>query len=175
MPIWLGVGGTPQSFVRAGCLGLPLMVAIIGGETHQFRPLIDLYREAGRRAGHSKETLRVGLHCLGYVANTSKQAADEYYPGYARMVDTIGRERGWPPSSRAQFDSQLGPRGAFLIGSVEEVASKLLRHSEALGGVSCITFQMDNEHLSHKKLMRAIELIGAGVIPALEKIRLSLT
>ena len=171
LPIWLGVGGTPQSFVRAGCLGLPLMVAIIGGETHQFRPLIDLYREAGRRAGHSKETLRVGLHCLGYVANTSKQAADEYYPGYARMVDTIGRERGWPPSSRAQFDSQLGPRGAFLIGSVEEVASKLLRHSEALGGVSRITFQMDNEHLLHEKLMRAIELIGAGVIPALENIR----
>jgi len=169
LPIWLGVGGTPQSFIRAGHLGLPLMVAIIGGETHQFRPLIDLYREAGRRAGHSKETLKVGLHCLGYVANTSQQAADEYYPGYARMVDTIGRERGWPPSSRKQFDSQLGPRGAFLIGSVEEVASKILRHSEALGGVSRITFQMDNEHLSHEKLIQAIELIGAGVIPALAR------
>lgn len=169
LPIWLGVGGTPQSFARAGSLGLPLMVAIIGGETHRFRPLIDVYREAGRRAGHSPQQLKVGLHCLGYVAQTSQQAADEFYPGYARMVDTIGKERGWPPSSRSQFNAQLGPLGAFLIGSAEEVADKIVRHSNTLGGVSRITFQMDNQSLSHDKLMQSIKLIANNVMPALRE------
>ncbi len=167
LPIWLGVGGTPASFVRAGTLGLPLMVAVIGGETHRFRPLVDLYREAGRRAGHPPETLKVGLHSLGYVAETTAQAAEEFFPGYARTFTDIGRERGWPPVTRAQFDAQRGPRGALLIGSPEDVAEKILRHSEALGGLSRVTFQMDNAHLSHENLMRAVELIGARVAPAL--------
>ncbi len=143
------------------------MVAIIGGETHRFRPLIDIYREAGRRAGHPPQQLKVGLHCLGYVAQTSQQAADEFYPGYARLVDTIGKERGWPPSSRSQFNAQLGPLGAFLIGSAEEVADKILHHSKALGGISRVTFQMDNQSLPHDKLMRSIDLIANGVMPAL--------
>jgi probable LLM family oxidoreductase len=100
LPIWLGVGGTPESFVRAGALGLPLMVAIIGGDTHRFRPLVDLYREAGKRAGYLPEQLKVGMHSLGYVANTTKQALDEFYPGYAAAMTKIGRERGWPPMTK---------------------------------------------------------------------------
>lgn len=165
LPIWLGVGGTRGSFIRAGRLGLPLMVAVIGGETHRFRPLVDLYRQAGRRAGHSPEKLKVGLHSLGYVANTTQEAIDDYYPGYAETFTRIGKERGWPPVSRARFDAQNGPSGALLVGSPEEVAKKILRHSKALGGISRFTFQMDNAGLSHEKLLRSIELIGTRVAP----------
>jgi probable LLM family oxidoreductase len=165
LPIWLGVGGTPASFVRAGTLGLPLMVAVIGGDTHRFRPLIDLYREAGAKAGHAPEKLKVGLHSLGYVAETTRQAADEFFPGYATIFTKIGRERGWPPVTRPHFDAQAGPRGALIIGSPEEVAEKILRHSESLGGISRLTFQMDNAHLPQEKLLKSIELIGAKVIP----------
>ena len=167
LPIWLGVGGTPESFVRAGALGLPLMVAIIGGETHRFRPLVDLYRQAGRRAGHPPEQLRVGLHSLGYVAETTREAAEDYYPGYARTFTMIGKERGWPPVTRGQFDALAGPKGALLLGSPEEVAAKIKRHSQALGGVSRVTFQMDNADLPHAKLLRAIELLGTRVAPLL--------
>jgi probable LLM family oxidoreductase len=164
-PIWLGVGGTPASFVRAGTLGLPLMVAVIGGETHRFRPLIDLYREAGRKAGHGTQTLKVGLHSLGYVADTTAQAVAEYYPGYAETFTRIGKERGWPPVTRSHFDAQRGPRGAFLVGNPEEVAEKILLHSNALGGLSRVTFQMDNANLSHEQLIHSIELIGKRVSP----------
>jgi len=167
LPIWLGVGGTPASFVRAGTLGLPLMVAIIGGETHRFRPLVDLYRDAGRRAGYPPEQLQVGLHSLGYVAPTTQEAIDDFYPGYARTFTRIGRERGWPPVTRAQFDQLLGPRGSLLLGSPDEVAAKIRRHSEALGGVSRVTVQMDNADLSHAKLLRSIELLGTRVAPLL--------
>src|SRR6195256_5921821 len=104
LPIWLGVGGTPGSFARAGTLGLPLMVAIIGGETRRFRPLVDLYWEAGERAGHPRDRLKVGVHSLGYVAATTQEAADDFFPGYARAMNSVGRERGWPPMSRAGFD-----------------------------------------------------------------------
>ena len=165
IPIWVGVGGTPASFVRAGKLGLPLMVAIIGGETHRFKPMIDMYREAGIKAGHAPEKLRVGLHSLGYVAGTGDEAVTDYYPGYAETFTRIGKERGWPPVTRAGFDAQRGSLGAFLLGSPEEVAEKIIRHSKALGGISRVTFQMDNAGLSHEKLMRAIELIGTKVIP----------
>ena len=169
LPIWVGVGGTPQSFVRAGALGLPLMVAIIGGETRRFRPLIDLYREAGRKAGHPPGRLKVGMHSPGYVAETTKEAADEYFPGFAKAVSDIGRERGWPAMTRRDFDAQLGPEGALIIGDPEEVATKILRHSEALGGISRITFQMNAASLSHEKMLRAIELIGARVAPAVRE------
>lgn len=165
LPIWLGVGGTPGSFVRAGMLGLPLMVAVIGGETHRFRPLVDLYRQAGAQAGHPPEQLKVGLHSLGYVANSTAEAVADYYPGYAETFTRIGKERGWPPTNRARFDAQNEPTGALLVGGPEEVAEKILRHSVALGGISRFTFQMDNAGLSHKSLLRAIELIGTKVIP----------
>ena len=169
LPIWLGVGGTPQSFARAGALGLPLMVAIIGGETRSFRPLVDLYREAGKKAGHAPEKLKVGLHSLGYVANTMEEAIADFYPGYAESMTEIGKERGWPPMTRSRFDPQMGPTGALIIGSPEVVAEKILRHAEALGGISRVTFQMDSAALSHAKLMNSIELIGAKVAPLVNK------
>jgi probable LLM family oxidoreductase len=166
-PIWLGVGGTPKSFVRAGELGLPLMVAIIGGETRRFRPLIDLYREAGEAAGHPPDRLKVGVHSLGYVAATTREAADDFYPGYARAVTDIGKERGWPPMTRGAFDAQRRPHGALLVGTPDEVVEKVIRHSDALGGISRISFQMNASSLPHAKLMRAIETLGTRVAPAL--------
>jgi len=169
LPIWLGVGGSPQSFARAGTLGLPLMVAIIGGETRRFRPLIDLYRDAGRQAGFSPDQLKVGVHSLGYVAQTKQQAADDFYPGFAKAIDTVAEDRGWGPMTRARFDAQLGLHGALLIGEPDEVVEKVLRHSEALGGISRITFQMNASSLPHAALMQAIELLGARVAPALRK------
>jgi len=167
LPIWLGVGGTPQSFIRAGRLGLPLMVAIIGGETHRFKPLIDLYREAGVKAGYSLEELKVGLHSLGYVAESKEKAIEEFYPGYAAAFTKIGKERGWPPVTRSHFDSQTGARGALVVGGPDDVAEKLIRHSEALGGVSRFTFQMDSAALSREQLLNAIELIGTKVKTAI--------
>lgn len=164
-PVWLGVGGSPNSFIRAGLLGLPLMIAVIGGETHRFRPLVDLYREAGQKAGHRPEDLKVGLHSLGYVAENSQQARDIYFPGYAETFTRIGKERGWPPVTRQRFDEQTGPLGAYAIGSPEEVAEKILRHSESLGGISRFSFQMDNAKLSHNQLMESIKLIGQKVSP----------
>jgi probable LLM family oxidoreductase len=169
LPIWVGVGGTPQSFVRAGVLGLPLMVAIIGGETRHFRPLIDLYREAGRRAGHSPDQLKVGIHSLGYVAETTQEAADDFFPGYARAFTDVGKERGWPAVTRAGFDAQRGSQGALIIGHPNEVVKKIVRHSKALGGISRITFQMNVASLSQVKMMRAIELLGTQVAPALRE------
>jgi probable LLM family oxidoreductase len=169
LPIWVGVGGTPQSFVRAGVLGLPLMVAIIGGETRHFRPLIDLYREAGRRAGHSPDQLKVGIHSLGYVAETTQEATDDFFPGYARAFTDVGKERGWPAVTRAGFDAQRGSQGALIIGDPNEVVKKIVRHSKALGGISRITFQMNVASLSQVKMMRAIELLGTQVAPALRE------
>jgi probable LLM family oxidoreductase len=165
IPIWLGVGGTPQSFARAGALGLPLMVAIIGGEPHRFRPLIDLYREAGRRAGVAPERLTVGIHALGYVADTDAQAADDFFPGYAESFTKIGKERGWPPVTRAQFEALRTPTGALLVSDPETVADKILRFDQALGGISRISFQMSVAALPHARLMHAIELLGSRVAP----------
>jgi len=167
LPIWVGVGGTPQSFVRAGALGLPLMAAIIGGETRRFRPLIDLYREAGAQAGQPVGRLKVGVHSPGYVAETTDEAIDDFIPGFARAVSDIGKERGWPAMTRKDFDAQLGPEGALIVGSPDEVVDKIIRHSTALGGISRITFQMNAASLPHEKMMRAIELIGTRVAPAL--------
>src|ERR1700691_5199001 len=169
LPIWVGVGGTPESFARAGMLGLPLMVAIIGGETRRFRPLVDIYREYGRRAGHAPEKLKVGVHALGYVAETTQQAIDDFFPGYAKSFTRIGKERGWPPVTRAHFDAVRGEHGALLVGNPEEVAEKILHHSETLGGISRISFQMDVAELPQAKHLRAIELLGASVAPALRQ------
>ena len=175
LPVWLGVGGTPGSFVRAGTLGLPLMVAIIGGEHHRFRPLIDRYREAGRRAGHSPDRLKVGIHSLGHVAKNSAKAADDFFPGYAKSFSEIGKERGWPPVTRAHFDALLGPTGALLVGDPETVAEKILRVNESLGGISRVTFQMSVASLPHAKMLRAIELLGTRVAPFVRKVLASET
>jgi probable LLM family oxidoreductase len=169
LPIWVGVGGTPKSFARAGALGLPLMVAIIGGEPQRFRPLVDLYRETGERFGHAPSQLKVGVHALGYVAATTQEAADDFFPGYALAVASVAKERGWGPVTRAGFDAQRGPQGALLIGEPDQVTEKILRHSEALGGVSRFTFQMNAASLPHAKLMKAIEAIGTHIAPAVRK------
>ncbi len=165
LPIWMGVGGTPASFARAGTLGLPLMVAIIGGEPHRFRPHIELYREAGRRAGFTPEQLRVGLHCIGFLGDTAQQAADDFYPGYAHTFTEIGKERGWPPTTRSQFDALRGPTGALIVGDAETVTKKILYINDALGGVSRITFQMGVSTLPHARMLRAIEILGNVVSP----------
>lgn len=169
IPVWIGVGGTPQSFARAGALGLPLMVAIIGGEHARFRPLVDLYREAGRRAGHAPEKLKVGVHSLGFVGETTEKAADAYYPGYAHAFTQIGKERGWPPVTRRQFDLVRGPEGALLIGDPVTVARKVLFVNEVLGGISRLTFQMTVAMLPHETMLQSVSLLGTEVAPLVRK------
>jgi probable LLM family oxidoreductase len=165
LPIWLGVGGTPQSFARAGFLGVPLMVAIIGGSFERFRPLVDLYRESGLRAGHAPEQLLVGVHAMGFVGETDESAKDAFFPGWSYMVGTIGRERGWSTPSRQQFDAMCALGGPFLIGSPETVARKIIDASAALGGISRITFQMSSASLETAAMKRSIELLGTEVAP----------
>ena len=165
LPIWVGVGGTPASFARAGLLGLPLMVAIIGGEPRQFAPLIDLYRRAGAQAGHSPDKLQVGLHVFGFVAESTRAAADTIYPGWNEMFTKVSRERGFPRPTRQQFDATSGPDGAFFMGDPQTVAAKIRRISEQLGGVSRLSLQMTNPRLSHEDLLRGIELLGTEVAP----------
>jgi probable LLM family oxidoreductase len=165
MPIWLGVGGTAASFARAGVMGLPLMVAIIGGEPHRFKPLVDLYRQAGERAGHAPESLQVGIHALGYVAETDKQAAEEFFPGYAETFSKIGEERGWGPVTRGQYNALLSDTGALVVGGPEAVAKKIRHYDRVLGGISRLSFQMSVAGLGHKKLMSSIELAGTKVKP----------
>jgi probable LLM family oxidoreductase len=169
LPIWLGVGGTPQSFARAGALGLPLMVAIIGGKPGRFGPLVDLYRETGKRFGYSPDRLKVGVHALGYVAPTTEQAIDDFFPGYVRAFASVAKERGWPAVTRAAFDAQRTPEGALLVGNIAEVVEKVVHYNEALGGISRLSFQMNAASLPHAKLMRAIEAIGTRVVPALRE------
>jgi probable LLM family oxidoreductase len=168
LPIWVGVGGTPESFVRAGMLGLPLMVAIIGGEPHRFRPLIDLYRQAVVKAGHAQDKIKVGLHVIGFIGDTASQAADDFYPGYAHTFTEIGRERGWPPVNRAQYEALRGRTGALFIGDTETVAEEILSVNEALGGVARVSFQMTVATLPQTKLLRAIELLGTEVAPIIQ-------
>ncbi|MGY1829497.1 LLM class flavin-dependent oxidoreductase [Geodermatophilus sp. SYSU D01180] len=165
LPVWVGVGGTPTSFVRAGLLGLPLMVAVIGGEPRQFAPLFDLYRQAGAQAGHAPERLQVGLHVFGYVADSTRAAADTIYPGWHEMFTKVSRERGFRAPTRAQFDATSGPDGAFFTGDPDTVAEKLLRISAQLGGVDRVSIQMTNPRLAHEDLLRGIELLGTEVAP----------
>jgi probable LLM family oxidoreductase len=167
LPIWLGVGGTPASFTRAGSMGLPLMVAVIGGETHRFAPLVKMYRQAGEKAGYKPEELKVGLHSLGYVADTTQEAVEIYYPGYKSVFDKVGKERGWGPVTRASFNAQSGFTGALLVGEPTQIAERIIRHSEALGGISRLTINMDIG-LPHDKMMKAIELLGTKVSPLLK-------
>ncbi|HJX43512.1 MAG TPA: LLM class flavin-dependent oxidoreductase [Geodermatophilus sp.] len=165
LPVWVGVGGTPTSFVRAGLLGLPLMVAIIGGQPRQFAPLVDLYRRAGAEAGHPPETLQVGLHVFGFVADSTQAAADTIYPGWHEMFTKVSRERGFARPTRAQFDATSGPDGAFFTGDPDTVAEKLVRISGQLGGVDRVSIQMTNPRLAHADLLRGIELLGTEVAP----------
>jgi alkanesulfonate monooxygenase SsuD/methylene tetrahydromethanopterin reductase-like flavin-dependent oxidoreductase (luciferase family) len=161
----VGVGGTPESFVRAGVLGLPLMVAIIGGEPRQFAPLIDLYRRAGEQSGHAPEDLKVGLHCFGFVGDDVAKATNAFYPGWAEMFTKVSQERGFAPPTRRQFDATRGPDGAFFVGDPRTVADKVHRVSEQLGGVERINLQMTNPRLGHEELLHSIELLGTEVVP----------
>ena len=165
LPIHIGVGGTPASAVRAGTLGLPLIVAIIGGQPSQFRPLIELYREAGRKAGHPPEKLTVGIHSIGFLADTNEAARETFWPAYCDSFGKIGRERGWPAPTRPQFDAQAGHLGALLVGDPEAVAEKILSTNRSLGGIARMTVLLDNHVLTHAQLMRAIELLGTKVAP----------
>ena len=165
IPIWLGVGGTPESFVRAGQLGMPLMVAIVGGNFDRFRPLIDLYRAAGRQAGHSTNDLKVGVHALGFVSDSDDSAKQSFFPGWFRLISKVGRERGWAPPSSAQFEEMCGDEGTFLLGSPQTVVRKVLAADRALGGVSRFTFQMSTAMLETAAMQRSIELLGEQVAP----------
>ncbi len=165
IPIIRGVGGSPASFIKAGEMGLPLTVAIIGGDTERFRPLVDLYRETYLANNHPEEEMVVNLHSLGFIGSDQQSALDTYYPGYAKMFNKIGKERGWPPVTRVGFEAQAGDEGALVVGDAHYVAEKIVRHSEVLGGINRFTFQMDNPLLTHEQLMKAIQLIGQEVIP----------
>ncbi len=165
LPMWIGVGGTPASFVRAGALGLPLMVAIIGGEPRRFRPLVDLYRRAGEAAGHDPSTLSVGVHCFGFVASSDREAADAFWPGYAAMMGGVGAERGFAPPTLAQYEAMRGEHGAFFIGSPDTVAKKISALSPALGGITRFTMQMTNSVMAPETMLAAIELLGREVKP----------
>lgn len=165
LPIRLGVGGTPQSVIRAANLGLPLVLAIIGGEPHRFRPLVDLYRDALRHEQRALEQHPVGIHCIGFVADTTQAAADQFYPSYAAAFTRIGRERGWPPVTRAQFDSLRDPKGALLVGDPTLVAEKIVRMHRALGGFARLSLVLNGGSQPHRETLRAIELLGTKVAP----------
>lgn len=166
LPIWVGVGGTPASFVRAGTLGLPLMIAIIGGSFDRFRPLVDLYYQAGEQAGHKREDLKISIHAMGFVGETNNEARDAFYPGWSRAMKDIGRERGFPPPSRAQFDALCGPDGAFLVGSPETVRDKMIAANATMVEISRITFQMSTAALETEQMQKSITLLGTEVAPA---------
>jgi probable LLM family oxidoreductase len=165
LPVWIAVGGTPQSVVRAGTLGLPLAVAIIGGEPERFAPLVELYREAGRRAGHDPARLKVSINSHGFVAETSAAAADAYFPPYAAVMSQLGRERSWPATTRGQFDAMRRLRGSLVLGSPQEVVDKILFQHE-LFAHDRFMLQMALGPMPHLDLMRAIEVYGAKVAPA---------
>lgn len=168
LPIWVAVGGTPESVIRAAKYGLPMGLAIIGGLPERFVPLVELYREAYKKMGHPQENLRVGINSHAYIADNSQQAADEFFPSYAESMSRIGRERGWPPTTRQQFEAMRSPTGSLLVGSPQQVIDKIL-FEHSLFGHSRFLAQMDVGALEHRKLMRSIELFGTIVAPAVRK------
>jgi probable LLM family oxidoreductase len=167
LPVWIAVGGTPRSAVRAGTLGLPLAIAILGGSPERFKPLVELYREAGERAGHDPATLDIGINTHGHVAPDGGAAADELFPPYAAMMDRVGRERGWPPMTRQQFDGNRTVHGALAVGSPQEVVEKILWQHELFGHQRYMMQIVGT--LPHRSVMRAIELLGTEVAPVVRK------
>lgn len=168
LPIWIAVGGTPESIMRAGNLGLPLALAIIGGEPHRFAPLIQLYRDTAQQAGHNPETLQVGINSHVFIADTSQQAADIFYPSYADIMSRIGRERGWGPMSRGQFEAMRGKRGSLMVGSPQEIIDKIMYQYELFHNTRFLA-QMSVGSVPHKQMMRSIELFGTQVAPVIRK------
>ena len=164
LPVWIAVGGSPDSVIRAGTLGLPLAVAIIGGLPEKFVPFVDLYRESVRRAGHDPSKLKVSINSHGYIADDSQQAMDESFPSFQLFMNKIGRERGWPPMTRDQFDASCSLRGANFIGSPEQIIEKILFQHE-LFGHQRLLLQLSIGTMPHEKVMHAIELLGMKVAP----------
>ena len=165
LPVWIAVGGTPQSVARAGVLGLPLAVAIIGGLPERFVSLVELYRNAARQAGHDPSTLPVSINSHGFIADDSRQAADDFFPTYNEVMTRIGRERGWPPTTRQQFEAGRAARGALLVGDPQEVIDKILFEHELFANQRFL-LQLTVGSMPHAKVMRAIELLGTVVAPA---------
>lgn len=168
LPVWVAVGGTPQSVVRAATLGLPMALAIIGGAPERFAPLVDLYRKAAEQAGRADAQLPVSINSHTYIADTGEQARDEFFPAYAAMMNRIGRERGWSSMTRAQFDALCAPRGALLVGSPDQVIEKILFEHQLFGHQRFLA-QISVGAMPHAKVMRAIELLGTKVAPAVRK------
>lgn len=168
LPIWIAVGGTPQSAVRAGTLGLPMALAIIGGLPEQFVPLVELYRDSGRRAGQDENQLKVSINSHLYVAEESQQASDDFFPGYAAIMSRIGRERGWPPLTRQQFEAGRNLRGALFVGSPQEIIDKIMYQYELFGHQRFLA-QISVGVMEHRKIMRAIELFGTKVAPVIRQ------
>ena len=168
LPVWIAVGGTPQSVVRAGTLGLPLAIAIIGGAPERFVPFADLYRESAQRAGHDPSKLELSINSHGLIADDGERAADIAWPAYADTMGRIGRERGWPPPTRRQFDAERSPRGAMVLGSPQQVIDKILFEHE-LFGMTRFLIQFSVGTLPHATVMRSIELYGTVVAPAVRK------
>src|SRR5581483_2602793 len=164
LPVWVAVGGTPQSVVRAGVLGLPLVLAIIGGQPERFAPLVDLYRQAGERAGHPAAALQVAINTHAFVAETSEAADKAFAPSYLAMMNRIGRERGWPPSGKPEYEALRSPRGALAVGSPEQVAEKILFEHQLFGNGRYVG-QMSVGAVAHRQVMRSIELFGTEVAP----------
>lgn len=168
LPVWIAVGGTPQSVARAGALGLPVALAIIGGEPHRFAPLFDLYREAARRAGQDQAKLKTSINVHGFVAGTTDAAADQFYGPQAEVMNRIGRERGWGPTSRPHFDASRGPKGALFVGDPEVVAEKIIAHHKLFKNDRFL-LQMAIGLMPHDQIMRGIELYGTKVAPIVRK------
>jgi probable LLM family oxidoreductase len=168
LPVWIAVGGNPGSVIRAGALGLPLVLAIIGGYPRRFVPLIDLYRESGREAGHDLASLPVAINSHGLIAENSQDAVDTFWPPYAHVMTKIGRERGWSPMTREQFDTLRAPRGSLLVGSPQEVIEKMLYEHE-LFKYNRFLLHLSVGTMPHHKVMRAIELLGTKVAPVIRK------
>lgn len=168
LPIWIAVGGTPQSAMRAGALGLPMALAIIGGEPERFAPLVDLYREAARRAGHDPARLPVSINSHGYLADDAQQAADESFPSVAAVMNRIGQERGWPPLTREHYDASASLRGHLAVGSPQDVVEKILFQHQSFGHQRFL-LQLSVGTLPHDKVMHAIKLLGTEVAPVVRK------
>ena len=168
LPIWLAAGGTPASAVRAANLGMPLMLAIIGGTPEQFVPFIDLYKKEAMKAGTSESQLQIGVNNHMFVGEDSKKTADEFFPYYAAMMNRVGRDRGWAPLSREQYDYLRSPKSALMVGSVNEVADKILYQHELFGNTRFLA-QASIGTVPHKMNMRSIELFGTKVVPQVRK------
>lgn len=168
LPVWVAVGGTPQSVIRAARLGLPMALAIIGGAPERFSPFVQLYRETARKAGRDPTALAISINSHAYIAEDSQQAADEFFPPYAHVMTRIGRERGWPPTTREQFDALRSPRGALLVGSPQQVIDKILFQHSIFGHQRFLA-QMSVGTMPHAGVMRSIELLGTKVAPVVRK------